>query len=115
MHFLRDGIPPLRPLAGRHDNSVGGRFPNVNNPAAPDTTPDTTPDTRWGRRRSKAAGGGQALDESCDVVDHTTGFGTFTAVRIVGRVAVTPPAIDEGCLGNRLLPEDGCVAGTDSF
>ncbi len=115
MHFLRDGIPPLRPLAGRHDNSVGGRFPNVNNPAAPDTTPDTTPDTRWGRRRSKAAGGGQALDESWAVVDHTTGFGTFTAVRIVGRVAVTPPAIDEGCLGNRLLPEDGCVAGTDSF
>ena len=115
MHFLRDGIPPLRPLAGRHDNSVGGRFPNVNNPAAPDTTPDTTPDTRWGRRRSKAAGGGQALDESWAVVDHTTGFGACTAVRIVERIAVNPPAIDEGCLGNRLLPEDGCVAGTDSF
>ncbi len=67
------------------------------------------PDTKWGRRRSKAGGGGQALDESCDVVDHTRGCRTCTAVRIVGRIAVNPPAIDEGCLSNRLLPEYGCV------
>ena len=51
------------------------------------------------------------LDEICEMVDHTTGFGTFTAVQIVGRISIKPLTLDEVCLGIKFLLEDGCVVG----
>ena len=50
------------------------------------------------------------LDETCDMVDHETGYGTFTVERIVEAVSVGGPlTADQVRLALRHLLEDGCV------
>ena len=58
------------------------------------------------------------LDEICDMVDHETGFGTFTVERIVERVSIGGPlTADQVRLALRHLLEDGCVVshGSDLY
>ena len=50
------------------------------------------------------------LDEVCDMVDHETGYGTFTVGRIVERVSIGGPlTADQVRLALQHLLEDGCV------
>ena len=52
------------------------------------------------------------LDEICDMVDHETGYGTFTVERIVERVSIGGPlTADQVRLALQHLLEDGCVVG----
>ena len=58
------------------------------------------------------------LDEVCDMVDHETGYGTFTVERIVERVSVGGPlTADQVRLAIQHLLEDGCVVshGNDLY
>ena len=50
------------------------------------------------------------LDEICDMVDHETGYGTFTVERIVERVSIGGPlTANQVRLALQHLLEDGCV------
>ena len=58
------------------------------------------------------------LDEVCDMVDHETGYGTFTVERIVERVTVGGPLTsDQVRLALHHLFQDGCVVshGNDLY
>ena len=50
------------------------------------------------------------LDEICDMVDHETGYGTFTVERIVERISIGGPlTADQVRLALQNLLDDGCV------
>lgn len=58
------------------------------------------------------------LDEICDMVDHETGYGTFTVERIIERISIGGPlTVDQVCLALQHLLEDGCVVshGNDLY
>ena len=57
------------------------------------------------------------MDEICDMVDHETGYGTFTVEKIVERTSIYPITVEQAKLALQYLVDDGCVVshGNDLY